>query len=58
MSWIGLKLKPIAPMPWRPAFSKVGGLPHATQIGGWLAPYGFGSTLWGVSIEKCSPWNV
>ena len=37
--------KQSAPSPSRPAFSKVDGLPHATQSGGWGLVYGFGSTL-------------
>ena len=36
--------------------AKVGGLPQATQIGGWPWPYGLGSTLCGVGTVKCSPW--
>ena len=36
MSWMGEKLNPRAPIPCLPAFSNVGGLPHATQMGGWM----------------------
>ena len=43
---------------YRPAFSNVDGLPHATQMGGWPLPYGFGRMLCGVSTLKNSPSNV
>jgi rubrerythrin len=36
----------------RSAFAKVGGLPHATQMGGWPGPYGLGRMLWGVGTDE------
>jgi hypothetical protein len=36
--WIGSKLNAIAPMPIDPALANVGGLPHATHIGGCPEP--------------------
>jgi hypothetical protein len=35
---MGSKLNAMAPMPSCPALAKVGGLPQATQIGGWPSP--------------------
>src|SRR5438309_8736904 len=50
------KLKPIAPRPFSPAFAKVGGLPHACQIGGCGFFQGFGSRL-RFGASKNFPWN-
>src|SRR5215210_83030 len=52
---IGSKLKAIAPMPISPAVSNVGGLPHATQIGGCPFPYGLGRMLCGYGTVNDSP---
>ena len=55
--WIGSKLKAMAPIPREPAFAKVSGFPHATQIGGCPLPYGFGRMLWGPGTDQPFPSN-
>src|SRR5262244_1490468 len=51
------KVKQSAPRPSSPASMKVGGLEHATHIGGCGLEYGLGSTFRS-GIRKYWPWNA